>query len=110
MKSRKIVSGNINIEDATLKYTLLPTLLLNVYDMSSNEKIEVVVPEKDGFFMIENLTGGKYKIILESINSPGKALYEKELEVSQTDEEEKLVELNILGDNEKNLKYELEIY
>lgn len=110
MKSRKIVSGNINIEDATLKYTLLPTLLLNVYDMSSNEKIEVVVPEKDGFFMIENLTGGKYKVILESINSPGKALYEKELDISQTDDEEKLVELNILGDNEKNLKYELELY
>lgn len=110
MKARKIVSGNINIEDSTLKYTLLPTLLMSVYDLSNNEKIEVIVPEKDGFFMIENLTGGKYKLVLESINTPGKPLYEKELEVSQTSEEEKLVELNIIGDNEKNLKYELEVY
>lgn len=110
MKARKIVSGNINIEDQILKYTLLPTLFMNVYDLSTGEKIEVVIPEKDGFFMVENLTGGKYKLILESINKPGEALYEQELDLPHSDDGEKLVELYIRGNNENDLQYEIEMY
>mgnify|MGYP005978708981 CR=1 FL=1 len=105
-----VINGRFLSQQITGVQRVAHELVRELDNLIKEEKIEVVVPEKDGFFMIENLTGGKYKIILESINSPGKALYEKELEVSQTDEEEKLVELNILGDNEKNLKYELEIY
>lgn len=110
MKARKIVSGNINIEDQILKYTLLPTLFMNVYDLSTGEKIEVIIPEKDGFFIVENLTGGKYKLVLESINKPGEALYEQELDLPHSDDGEKLVELYIRGNNENDLQYEIEMY
>ena len=110
MKARKIVSGNINVEDQILKYTLLPTLFMNVYDLSTGEKIEVIIPEKDGFFIVENLTGGKYKLVLESINKPGEALYEQELDLPHSDDGEKLVELYIRGNNENDLQYEIEMY
>lgn len=109
MKSRKIVSGNINIQNDMLKHSFLKTLMMSIYDLEKNQKIEVVIPEKDGFFMIENLTGGKYKLVLESINIPGKELFVRELEIGHNSGEI-LMDLNIIGNDEKSLSYELEMY
>ena len=87
MKARKIVSGVIDFENDTLRYKYLKSLIITVTDMEKNKKVEVNIPENDGFFMLENLTGGKYKIVLESIEKPGVPLTETELTLDNATEE-----------------------
>ena len=82
---------------------------MNVIDIATGQKLEVVVPETDGYFSVENLTLGKYKLILESTESAGKILVEKELEVTP-EMDEIFLDINISGNNEKELKYEFMMY
>lgn len=106
---RKIVNGMINIENQSLMYRYIRTLFFNVTDVKTGHKIEVVVPETDGFFTAENLTLGKYKFVLESTDKPGVALYEKEIDVLPETKEINM-DLNITGDNVDKLQYDLELY
>ena len=80
---RKLVSGMITFNDETLRYKYLKTLYLNVIDIKNNKKIEVCIPENDGYFIIENLILGKYKLVLESVDNQGIALAEKEIEITK---------------------------
>lgn len=106
---RKIASGMINFENELLKYRYLKTLFLNVVDLTTGQKLEVAVPETDGYFMLENLTLGNYKITLESTDKPGIVLVEKNIEV-KPETEELTIDLNILGEEITNLDYQIEIY
>ena len=79
MKARKIVSGLIDFESDTLRHKYLKSLIITVTDVEKNKKVEVNIPENDGFFMLENLIKGKYKVVLESIEKPGVPLAETEV-------------------------------
>lgn len=96
--SRKVISGVINFDNENLMNRYLKTLFLNVIDLKTNEKVEVNIPENDGFFVIDSLIGGKYKITLESIEIPEKMLMEKEINLDSTTKELEL-EINIGGKN-----------
>lgn len=106
---RKIASGMIYFENEDLRHRYVRTLYMNVIDITTGQKLEVVVPETDGYFSVENLTLGKYKLILESTESAGKILVEKELEVTP-EMDEIFLDINISGNNEKELKYEFMMY
>lgn len=106
---RKIVSGNISFENEMLRYKVMNTLLINVINAKTGEKLEVSVPENDGYFMIENMTLGNYKLELESINNPGKILKTYEIDI-KPEIEEIIMDLNVSGNDESNLNYEFIIY
>lgn len=109
MYPRKFASGNIYFENMALSHRNMKTLYINVVDQKTGQKLEVCVPENDGYFTIENLTLGKYKLILESVDNPGVSLSEKEIEVTP-DIDEILIDINAIGNNEKELKYEFMMY
>lgn len=106
---RKIVSGMIYFDNQLLRHRYARTLYMNIIDVTTGQKLEVVVPETDGYFTAENLTLGKYKIVLESTDNPGVVLVEKELNVTPEIEEINM-DLNILGNDINNLNYEFEVY
>lgn len=98
MKVRKVVSGLINFEDDMLRHKYLKSLVITVIDTKENKKVEVNIPENDGFFMLENLITGKYKIVLESIEKPGVSLAETEIILDDSIEETE-IELNVIRNN-----------
>ena len=91
----------INFENNTLMNKYLKTLYLSVIDMKTNKKLEITIPENDGFFIIDSLIGGKYKLTLESIEIPGKVLLEKEIDLD-SEIKELNIELNIGGKDSEN--------
>lgn len=98
MKARKIVMGVIDFENEMLRHKYLKSLIITVTDMEENKKVEVNIPENDGFFMLENLTDGKYKVVLESIEKPGVPLTETEIVLDNSIEETE-VELYVQDNN-----------
>lgn len=96
MYTRKITSGEIKFESNELKNKYLTTLYMTVFNKSTNEKVEVVIPENDGFFIIDNLISGEYILTLESVNNPGVPLGTYEFEINPMTKEINL-ELNIGG-------------
>ncbi len=80
--TRKIVSGMINFQSQKQMDKYLKTLYMNVVDKKTGNKLEVTIPENDGFYVIENLIAGEYIVTLESVEKPGEVLMKKELIVS----------------------------
>ncbi|MGL4866079.1 MAG: hypothetical protein ACRC4T_23555 [Cetobacterium sp.] len=103
MYTRKIVSGEIKFENNELKNKYLTTLYLTAYNKLTNEKIEIVIPENDGFFIINNLISGEYILTLESVNNPGVLLGSREI-IIKPETKEMNLELNIggAGNEEEN--------
>lgn len=100
--TRKIVSGMINFPNQKLMEKYLKTLYLNIIDKKTGKKLEVSIPENDGFYVMENLIAGEYLITLESVEKPGEILLEKELTVTPELREINM-DLNVEGDeNEKD--------
>lgn len=100
--TRKIVSGMINFPSEKLMEKYLKTLYLNIVDKKTGKKLEVSIPENDGFYVMENLIAGEYLITLESVEKPGEILLEKELTITPELREINM-DLNVEGDeNEKD--------
>lgn len=100
--TRKIVSGMINFPNQKLMEKYLKTLYLNIIDKKTGKKLEVSIPENDGFYLMENLIAGEYLITLESVEKPGEILLEKELTITPELREINM-DLNVEGDeNEKD--------
>lgn len=100
--TRKIVSGMINFPSEKLMEKYLKTLYLNIIDKKTGKKLEVSIPENDGFYVMENLIAGEYLITLESVEKPGEILLEKELTITPELREINM-DLNVEGDeNEKD--------
>lgn len=100
--TRKIVSGMINFPSEKLMEKYLKTLYLNIIDKKTGKKLEVSIPENDGFYVMENLIAGEYLITLESVEKPGEILLEKELKITPELREINM-DLNVEGDeNEKD--------
>ncbi|WP_448820826.1 hypothetical protein [Cetobacterium sp.] len=100
--TRKIVSGMINFPSQKLMEKYLKTLYLNIIDKQTGKKLEVSIPENDGFYVMENLIAGEYLITLESVEKPGEILLEKELTITPELREINM-DLNVEGDeNEKD--------
>lgn len=100
--TRKIVSGMINFPSEKLREKYLKTLYLNIIDKKTGKKLEVSIPENDGFYVMENLIAGEYLITLESVEKPGEILLEKELKITPELREINM-DLNVEGDeNEKD--------
>lgn len=100
--TRKIVSGMINFPSEKLMEKYLKTLYLNIIDKKTGKKLEVSIPENDGFYVMENLITGEYLITLESVEKPGEILLEKELTITPELREINM-DLNVEGDeNEKD--------
>lgn len=100
--TRKIVSGMINFSNQRLMEKYLKTLYLNIIDKKTGKKLEVSIPENDGFYVMENLIAGEYLITLESVEKPGEILLEKELKITPELREINM-DLNVEGDeNEKD--------
>ncbi|MGL5055292.1 MAG: hypothetical protein ACRC54_06385 [Fusobacteriaceae bacterium] len=100
---RKVVMGMINFENENLMNKYLKTLYLSIIDIKTSKKIEVIIPETDGFFMVENLIGGEYKISLESTEIPGKILLEKEITLDSKNKELNIL-INVKGEEIENKK------
>lgn len=100
--TRKIVSGMINFPSEKLREKYLKTLYLNIIDKKTGKKLEVNIPENDGFYVMESLIAGEYLITLESVEKPGEILLEKELKITPELREINM-DLNVEGDeNEKD--------
>lgn len=100
--TRKIVSGMINFSSQKLMDKYLKTLYMNITDKKTGKKLEVSIPENDGFYIIENLIAGEYIITLESVEKPGEILLKKELKITPELKEINM-DLNVEGDeNEKD--------
>ncbi len=75
----KIVTGNILFKTPEIGRVLLSSLYIKVKDVETGEEVAVVIPENDGFFVIDNITTGKYLITIESVKGSLNKLYEKEI-------------------------------
>lgn len=102
MYRRKEITGNINFSDEMLREKYLKTYYIIVIDKTTNEQVEVVIPETDGFFLIENLINGDYQLRLESVEDPGKSLMAEDIKIGAKCNEID-IQLNIGGKySEKN--------
>lgn len=95
--TRKIVSGMINFSSQKLMEKYLKTLYLNIIDKKTGKKLEVIIPENDGFYVMENLIAGEYLVTLESVEKSGEILLEKELKITPELREINM-DLNVEGD------------
>lgn len=96
MYQRKEITGSINFSDEMLREKYLKTFYIVVVDKTTREKVEVVIPETDGFFLIENIIGGNYELQLESVENPNKILLMKDMKIDANSKEID-IQLNIGG-------------
>lgn len=104
LKIVKILTGNIKFKTSELRNNLLETLFIKIYDVNTRKEIMNAIPERDGFFIIENLTSGKYLISLESINKVHPILLQQEINLSNEknmDEIEFMIEKGEVNEENK---------
>lgn len=112
LKPIKMLTGNIIFKDNDLKSNILDKLFIKIYDKETQKEVTNSIPEKDGFFIIENIVSGNYIISLESIENTKPILLQKEIKITNKEniedikfiiKKEELSQLEESDDKKQNL-------
>lgn len=87
MYTQKVILGSINFSSEEVGMKLIDKIFLNIIDKKTKEKKDIIIPESDGFFIIENIAVGDYEIQVENVEQPNVIIARKDVKLTSKDKE-----------------------